>query len=471
MKLTKFALLPSAILISITAQNAMGAGFAITENSASGMGNAFAGAAAVASDASTAWFNPAGLPFLKKPELVIAGHVIAPTADFSDRGSYVNPALTPDTSTGAPKVTPGSLTGPNDDGGETKFVPNLYYSRALDASTWFGLAINAPFGLATKYRGDWVGRYHAVNSEVQTLNLNPSLAWKLSDRLSVGVGVSAQYIQVDLSSKIDSTGVCLSLASQNPLLLSACAAAGLGPGTAATAANDSSFTIDKADDWSFGYNFGVMYSPQPETRIGFSYRSKITQKPEATGDFQRSAALDAVLTGANIPLLVDTHAKATAHLPASASLSIAHAFSDRLQLLADITWTGWSSFDELRIKFDNPLQPDAFTNESWDDVFRYSVGANYRLNNDWVLRGGLALDQEAIPDPQHRTPRIPGNDRTWVSAGAGYRVNDKIHLDFGYSHLFVDDTPIDHTDENGYALRGIYTADVDIFSSQLTWNF
>ena len=471
MKLIKAALLPSAILFSIASQQAAASGFAITENSASGMGNAFAGIAAAATDASTAWFNPAGLPFLSGSQLVVAAHVISPTAEFSDRGSWVNPALTPDTTTGAPKVTPGSLTGSNDDGGETAFVPNLYYNRALNDKTWFGLAINAPFGLRTDYNPGWVGRYHALTSDVKTVNINPSLAWKVNDQFTFGVGVSAQYINVELSSAIDSTAVCLSLAAQNPLLLSACTAAGLGPGTAGNAANDSRFDIKNADDWSFGFNFGLMFKASDATRIGFAYRSKIKQEPESTGDFTRGAALDAVLTGANIPFLVDTPAKATANLPASASLSLSHQLNNQLQLLADITWTGWSSFEELRIKFDNPLQPDAFTDESWDDVFRYSIGANYQLDDTWVLRGGLALDQEAIPDPQHRTPRVPGNDRTWVSVGVGYKISNRVNLDAGYSHLFVDDTPIDHTSDNGYALRGVYKADVDILSGQLTWKF
>ena len=138
-------LLIGSILTTTTAFNVQSAGFAIIENSASGMGNAFAGGAAVAEDTSTVYFNPAGLTNLSGSQLVAAGHIIVPGADFSNRGSYVNPALTG----GAPIA--GSLSGANDDGGETAFVPNLYYATQIDDQWFAGVGVNAPFGLATKY--------------------------------------------------------------------------------------------------------------------------------------------------------------------------------------------------------------------------------------------------------------------------------------------------------------------------------
>jgi long-chain fatty acid transport protein len=466
----KVGAIPSAILISLLSHQAIGSGFAVIEHSASGMGNAFAGAAAIAEDASTAWFNPAGLTRFKEPQLVLSGHVIIPTADFTDKGSFVNAALTGGT------VVPGSLRGSNDDGGAVGIVPNLYYTRALNDTTWFGFSLNAPFGLATDYKSDWVGRYHALESAVAALNINPSLAWRINDKLSFGAGISAQYITVTLSNAIDSAAACLSIAATNPLLAAACTQAGVGVDgngvpLAGNLATDSKANIEDADDWSFGFNFGFMYEPSQATRIGFSYRSEIEQEPEGDVDFTLNPGFAAVLAGAGIPLFQDGAVSAGAALPASVSFSVAHTVNNKLQLLGDITWTGWSSFEELRIKFANPLQPDAFTDESWEDVFRYSIGANYQYNKDLILRAGLAFDEEAIPDESFRTPRIPGNDRTWISFGAGYKFREHIDLDFGFSHLFVADTPIDHINENGYGIRGVYEADVNILSSQLTWKF
>ena len=474
MKGFKPGLLPvsAAIMLAGLCQQAAASGFAIIEHSASGMGNAFAGAAAVANDATTAWFNPAGLMLIKGAQLTVSGHIIDPSADYTDKGSSVNPALTGGT------VAPGSITGRNDDGGSLAFVPNLYYVRPLNEKMNFGLAINAPFGLETDYSDRWVGRYHALNSEIKTVNINPSLGWKISDQLSVGVGVSAQYVQAKLSQAIDSAAFCLSAAGSNPALLSACGAAGLGVGQQSTQALDSKVELD-ADDWSFGFNLGLMYAFNDATRLGASYRSGITQDAEGDANFKVNAALAPILgqvnaglaaAGANQQLLVDTGIAATVELPDSFSLSLAHQATSKLQLLGDITWTGWSSFKELRIKFDSG-QPDGVTEEAWDDVLRYSIGANYVLDDKWTLRIGLAYDEEAIPDTKHRTPRIPGNDRTWLSFGTGLNVSEKIHLDFGYAHLFVDDTPADHTDGNGYTLRGVYEADVNIYSAQLNWNF
>jgi long-chain fatty acid transport protein len=162
-------------------------------------------------------------------------------------------------------------------------------------------------------------------------------------------------------------------------------------------------------------------------------------------------------------------------LPQSFSVSLAHEV-DKWQWLADITWTGWSSFQELRVKYDNPNQPDSVTTENWNDTFRYSAGADYTLNDAWTLRGGLAYDETPIPDAEHRTPRIPGNSRTWLSLGTTYNINPSFIVDFGYSHLFVDDTPINNTLESTTCclpatLNGTYESSVDIVSAGLRWNY
>ena len=456
----------TAGLLSLSTQ-LHAAGFAIIEHSASGMGNAFAGAAAIADDASTTWFNPAGLTRLTRPQLVLSGHVISPVADFTDKGSNVNPALTGG-------VVPGSLSGANDDGGKLAFVPNLYYSSPFRDNMTFGLAVNAPYGLETEYDDDWVGRYHGLKSAVITLNINPSIGWKVNDRVAIGGGVSIQYVKAELTSAIDSAALCLKLANGDPAQIANCGAAGLS--TPSNAADDSKAELE-SDNWDVGFNLGALFTISDRTRVGLAYRSKITHDTSGTADFTVNPKLQPFIDGANAQLapfgkavLKDSDIDATVSLPASFSISGAHQLNDRILLLADITWTGWSSFDELRIKYDSG-QDDSVTDESWDDVLRYSIGLNYKMDDKLTLRTGLAFDEEPIPDPQHRTPRIPGNDRTWVSVGAGYQWRDNARLDFGYSHLFVDDTPIDHTDDNGYALRGVYEASVDIVSAQLTWNF
>ncbi len=461
MKISKI-LITSTLVFGISQQVHAG-GFALIEMSASGMGNAYAGAAAVADDGSTIWFNPAGMTRLKERSVTGAVHVLSAKTDYTDRGSYINPSLTGGT------AVPGSLSGPNGEVDEIAVIPNMYYVHPISEDVVFGLGFNVPFGMTTEYEDDWVGRYHGLLSAVSTININPSMAYKFSPEVSFGVGVSFQHIEAELSNAIDSSAVCLNLTGGNT---AACTASGLM--TPGNSAGDSKGSL-KGDDYSFGYNFGILYENEKGNRVGFSYRSAIDHNLEGDVDFTVDPNLQTLLNSLSphpaSGLFQDTGITAGIELPASASISAALQPSDRLEILMDVTWTEWKNFEELRIKFNNPVQPDSATPERWENVMRYSLGGNYQFNDKLVLRAGIALDQEAIPDEQHRTPRIPGNDRTWVAFGVGYEVSPRLHVDFGYSHLFVAGADIDHTDSNGYTIRGEFDASVDIFSTQINWTF
>ncbi len=448
-----------ASLLAGSAFNAQSAGFAIIEQSASGMGNAFAGAAAVAEDASTIYFNPAGMTNLEGTQMVMAGHVIVPSADFNNRGSYVNPLLT-----GGTPVA-GSLGGSNDNGGVTALVPNLYFSSQINDKLFAGVGINAPFGLSTEYDKDWVGRYHAVSSEIQTININPSIAYKVNDKLSLGAGISAQYIRATLSNKVDFGSVCFGLEGKGFLPPGTCSGANVLP------LQSDGYAKIKGSDWSFGFNLGAMIHITDHTRIGLAYRSNISQNLEGDATFRVPSNFQAILN-MGLPVFSDTGAAADVDLPETASISLYHAFSEQWAILADASWTKWSRFDELRIQYDNPSQPDTVQPENWDNNMRYSLGAIYSPNNTWTFRIGAAYDETPISSTADRTPRIPGNDRKWIAVGVGYRISDSLSMDAGYSHLFVEDTDLDALDHStGHQLIGTYEADVNIFSAQLNYKF
>jgi long-chain fatty acid transport protein len=439
---------------------ARGAGYALIENSASGMGNAFAGAAALGEDPSTVWFNPAAMALLEDQQVTLVLHAVRPSASYTDEGSYVNPALTGG-------VEPYSLTGSNDTTESVIVVPNLFYVLPIEERLRFGLGINVPFGLETEYDDDWVGRYHGLKSTLTTININPALAWQATDHLSVGLGLNAQYMEAELSRKIDSSATCLRIAGTDPTLQAACFSSGLSIPSNVTTDSEGKVT---GDNWALGYNLGLLYEFDDSNRIGLTYRSEVSHKLEGDGEFDLYPALREFLDRPDVgltTLFTDTGVTAEADMPASASLSGVFALNDRLSLLADITWTGWSSFPELRYVFDNPIQPDSVTDESWEDSMRYSLGLNYR-EGPRIWRMGVAYDETPIPDPQHRTPRIPTNDRTWLALGLGLPVSEAVWLDLGYAHLFVDDTAMDHTDQTGYTLRGSYDGEVDILSVQAT---
>lgn len=424
-------------LISLAGQT-QAAGFAIIEQSVTGLGNAYAGGAAVAEDASTVYFNPAGMTRVEGTQFVGGFHIISPTTEF-EGGAVVG---------GAVPVTGG-------DGGEagvTGLVPNAYYVRDLGKGMKFGLGINAPFGLATDYDDGWEGRYHAIGSELLSINVNPALAFEFSDSLSFGAGINLQYIEVpELSQAIDFPTVCTGLG------IAGCA------GVPTT--NDGRADLE-GDDWSWGFNLGLLYELSERTRLGLAYRSKVSHELEGTARFTGTPAQ---LQALNV--FVNDTVTADITMPETVSLSIYHEVSPHLAVMGDVTWTRWSRFDELRVKFDTSNQSDLVTPEQWDDSMRYSLGLNYAYSDRWTLRTGIAFDETPIPSAELRTPRIPGNDRRWLAFGASYRHSDEMVFDIGYAHLFVSDTPINNTNSTAATLTGTYESSVDILSAQVRWTF
>ncbi len=453
-------------------------GFALIEMNASGQGNAYAGAAVGTNDASTIFFNPAGMMNLERDQLVVAGHFIAPSASFNNDGSSISTFYA--TATTPP---PSALTGDGDDGGSSAFVPNLYWVKTINDKMKFGLGVNSPFGLATEYDKDWVGRYHAVRSDLKTVNINPSLAYRINDRISVGGGLNFLVGTVELTSAVDMGSVCVAGLAPTLGIDGAIGACGSGPTPAGPQQLDGFADLegDNYDDISTGFNLGTTIEVSKQTRIGVSYRSEIEINVEGEANFtvptsnvSLTAVIDLSLDMLGNKVFDDTDLEASVDLPASFSVSVSHQVG-KITYLGDITWTGWSSFDELRIVYDNPEQPDTVTTEKWDDTMRYSFGIDYQYSDKWILRTGIALDETPVPSAEWRTPRLPGNKRTWLSFGFNYTLNQAMSLDFGYSHLFVDDGKTNNvfeSDREGLnaTLVGEYQADVDILSAQLNWN-
>ncbi len=436
---------------------AQAAGFALIEQSASGMGNAFAGMSARSDDPSTQYFNPATMAFMKKgTQLTIGGHIVSPNASLHDESAR-------NATTGFGNIAVSGNDGGN--AGNLAFVPNIYFKMDLNDDVALGLGVSVPFGLSTEYKDGWVGRYHALESTLETININPAVAWKPNEKLSIGGGISVQYVKAKLTNAIDSSAICRATAA-----VGTCSALGLAvPGNAAT----DSYVKLEGDDISLGFNLGMVFKPNEQTTLGLAYRSTIEQNLDGKAKFKRSAGLNTLLNGAGSKLLTNTDIQAQVDLPENVSLSGAFQATPDLELLADVTWTNWSRFKELRIDFDNPAQADGVTTENWDDNWRYSIGANYKLNSNLTLRSGLAYDETVVSDKQHRTPRIPDQNRTWLAFGASWAMSPVNTLDIGYAHLFIKDVKLDNTTEGSikHNLRGEYDSSVDILSVQLTHSF
>lgn len=430
-----------------------GASFQLVEQNATTQGNAVAGAAAVAEDVSTIFFNPAGLTRLSGHQLAAAGHVIDPSSKFKGTGSF-NPRLLPAPLGGAPFA--GSNGG---DAGDTAFVPNFYYMYDYSPTIKLGIGVNVPFGLKTEYDRDWVGRYHAVLSELKTVNISPTAAFKVSDVVSVGVGVNVLYADVDLTNAVD-----FGLLDATGALGRPAGSFGLIPSV------DDGFAKIDGDDTAVGYNFGVLFEPTDRTRVGFAYRSE--QDIEFDG-----GDLD-VQGPARAPFLAfKTGVNADVTLPDIASLSLYHEINSQWAFLADVSRTDWGDIQEIAIERADG-RPATILTLNYDDSMRYSVGAIYKPGNNWTFRGGLALDETPTPNDESRSARIPDDDRFWLSLGGSYEWSQQASVDFAYSHLFIDDYDINATDafaapltQGLHLLQGEYEASVDILSVQFNWRF
>lgn len=465
MQTTRVAAAIGAVLAALAAGQSYGAGFALQENSGSGMGNAFAGGAAAAEDASTLWSNAAGISRLASPQIASAVHIVTPSFKFRDEGS-VAAAFQP-------------LGGTGGDAGSVNVIPNIYAAMPLNAQWAVGLGINAPFGLVTEYDDNFIGRFQAIKSDIKTINVNPTVSWRASNTLAFGIGVNWQRVDAELTSRVNYSAALAQAAGR-------AAAGGLIPAAliptivGLTPGLESRVKVE-GDDSAWGWNVGVLWDATPQTRVGASYRSSIKYHVDATVSFDQPAlptlppALAPVVgllaTGVN-GALANGGVKADIELPDVANVSVFHRLDDRWDVMADVQYTRWSVFKELRFVRTTGVLLST-TPENFDDAWRVSIGATYHWNDAWTFRGGLAYDQSPTSTAD-RTPRLPDGDRYWIAVGAQYKFNRNLAVDTGFVYLPVKSPDISQNNGSTAAyglLKGSYDASVTIFSAQLTYTF
>lgn len=397
---------------------AAASGFAIREQSSSFQGLSFAGVAAGGGDISTMYFNPATLALHEGEQAHLSLSYVLPSAEFR----------LDEATDGLGNPLSGGEGG---DIADAAVIPATYAMISFD-DLRFGLGVTAPFGLRTEQPRDWVGRYHATESALKTININPVVAYAISDRLAVAGGVVVQYADATLAQAVFTGG-----------------ADGIGE--------------VKGTDWDVGFTLGVLAEPIDGTRIGLGYRSQINHSLD--GDFE---------VAVNGSVVSATGGRAPLSTPQVASLGIRQRLSDRVDVLGTVEWTGWSSFDELRIAFDDGRAPSV-TPENWRDTWFFALGTEYRPRDDVALQVGIAYDQTPIRDG-FRTPRIPGNNRTWFSVGAMWDVTGRLSLGAGYSYIWVEDGEVD-LDGGSLAgggrgtLRGSFENRIDILAVHGTLRF
>lgn len=440
----------AAALLALGVPSAHAAFFQLAENSPAGLGNAFAGGAAIAEDASTVWFNPAGLTRIPGTQLVVGGYYIQPSVDFKKTSAT--------TLLGTPMSG-----GEGGNAGESAFLPNFYLSHAYSNGFSTGLGVNVPFGLATDYGTGWVGRYYADRSEIRTINVNPAVGYKINETFSVGAGLDYQKMDAELSQAIDFGTICT--------------ANGAGAFCGPPSGNDGQGKVT-ADDSALGWNLGFLWQLREGTRLGMHYRSKLDYNLDGNFDITVPTNAAAVLPLTALGL-VDSKASADVTLPATLSLSAFSRLNAQWAVMGDITRTYWSDLPELRIDFTGSAQPDSVVRLDLEDVYRYAVGTTYSPGGAWLYRFGLALDQTPTPNATVRTPRLPDEDRTWIALGAGYKASNAMSFDVSYAYLMIKDAKISKTatvngdEDNRFRgnLAGEYQEHTQILSAQARWNF
>ena len=446
----------------------LASGFQLIEQNASGLGNAFAGQAAAVRDASAVYFNPANLTRLPGKQLVLSLEPIGVKTAFTDSGS-TRPLL------GTTPV-PVSLGGNGGDAGGWIPVPNGYLSWQAGSKTWLGLGVNVPFGLKTEWDADWLGRFKAIQSEVQTINLNPTLAVKVNDAFSLGAGANYQRLKATLSQGVAYGGLAYggALSAAGPAAAAGILAQLGGP---AGLAKEGLSTVE-GDTWSWGWNMGATVTFGTTGHLAGTYRSRVKHDIEGTVNFADAPSF--ATTGPLGSLGAGLNARfangpVTAHIELPETVSIAASYEGKkAEVLADWTWTGWKSIQALAIVRGDGLSLSSVP-LNFEDSWRVGLGANYLMNEEWTLRVGTAYDKSPVQDA-YRTPRLPDNDRIWAAIGVQYKVGKNGAVDFGYAHLFLKDATSslpnqDSTTPPSGNLVGSYQASVNILSIQIRRSF
>ncbi|MGS0495858.1 outer membrane protein transport protein [Pseudoalteromonas mariniglutinosa] len=386
MKFTKTLIAAS---LAVMSADTFAAAFQLAEHSASGLGRAYAGEAAVADDASVVARNPALMSVFKEQQLSVAGVAVVP--DVSLRGTSASNA----------SVNPNEL---NDSSiAPAAFVPAGYFVMPIDDKFAVGFGAFSNFGLATEFDADYPAGQLAGETEIVTVNMNVSGSYKINEQFSVGLGLNYIYADAKIVRNFGANPFGVPAQTEGAHL--------------------------EGDDTGFGWNVGATYQLDESSRFGFNYRSEtdITFDGEYSNQLPASAPFNG-LAGASVPGSVEIT------LPAIAEFSGSHQLDEKTGLHYSVMWTGWDSFERLEAYVPGLEEPVFDKEENFSNAMRYSIGGDYQYNDAVLLRAGLAYD-ESPADKNHMSISIPDTDRFWYSFGVNYTMSEQANLDIGMSIL------------------------------------
>lgn len=421
MKNPTFKIAAAAMMVAgAFATQTYAAGFQLSEQSAIQMGRAMAGAGVVGDDLSAVHYNPAGMTLLSGTRMQATGTWVAVNLDYEgDSGQSEN----------------GRLKG--------QIIPAGFITHQINDSLWAGLGLTVPYGMGTEFGEGWESRERGTESMILTFDINPNLAWKVNEKLSVGGGVSLQYAKAELGS--------------------------------GRIVSENGHTINsnvKGDSWAWGWNVGVMFQPVETVRLGLAYRSHIAHNADGHTTLSNvpNALLNPCAPGvSNLRSDMEVRIKT----PDTVTLSATWEATDALRLSGTARWSKWSNFRSLNVQnldLAGTKLGTTVVENNWDDTWFFSVGADYKLNGQWTVRGGVAYDQGPVEN-QYRMAVIPDTDRVWFSGGASYKYTDNLTFDFGATYIKgVGDTDL-YDKVGGKKIGEFKSLDSYIFSAQMQYLF
>ncbi len=408
----------TAIGTVLLCSEANAAGFLLREQSVGAMGNAFAGATAGAEDVSYSFYNPAGIIRHQGTKASLgATAIVGNTKGYEGSSKF-------------------GFNREMDNVVDKAVLPSFALTHQLNDQFTVGINLNSPFGLVTDYSKYWAGANHGTLSHLRTYDLMPMAAYRLNNNLSIGAGFNIQYVTAELKNAV---GVPALGQYLNHAKL-------------------------KGDTTDIGYVLGALYEYSPSTRFGVSYRSEVKHKLKGKIQFDRY-----IPTGNVATTMRDQDISARLTTPALLTFGAYHDINDKWSVMAEIQKTYWSSFEELDIHGAQGLRN--ITEENWKDVWFYSIGASYKVNDQWKLKAGLAFDQTPV-NVYTRTPRIPDTDRIWYSGGVEYKYDDNWTFNAGYTYIRAEKSTVDlKNDATRGDLHARYKGNIHLFGFSVNYNF
>lgn len=390
----------------ISPAGALAGGFSLNEQSASAMGTANAGATANPENASTVYFNPAGMSQLSGTNISFGAAVLDIDAEAKEgTASATNQSGSEVTGSGG-----GDIADP-------AVLPNFYLTHEINDSIDVGFGIHAPYGLAADYNDDFVGRYFADKTELTAISFTPAISLNNGQGLSMGVGLNIMYAKGKLTRFVDNSGTI------------ALAPGGVAPGTPSQGYADI-----EGDDVAVTFQVGFLYKLNDRTQIGLKAQTGNQLQLKGDAEFTDVAVVTpagSAQPGVAFPLDSTEPARVPLSIPESVSLGARHRLTDTVTVLAGATYTKWSRFDALDIYGRDPSkpftsrspggQPNQLTHvpEQWDNTWQFNVGGIWQATPEWALKAGYAYDQS--PVDQYVTARVPSSDRHWLTLGTQWQ--------------------------------------------------